>query len=42
MYAAWKEEWKESVVRIASSADPRQISDTVYVDAWDGTSEDAV
>lgn len=41
MYAAWKEEWKESIVRIASSADPRQISDTVYVDAWDGTPEDA-
>lgn len=41
MYAAWKEEWKESVVRIASSADPRQISDTVFVDSFDGTPEDS-
>lgn len=42
MYDAWLKEWKEAVMRIAGSADPRQISDTVYVDAWDGTPEDAI
>jgi len=42
MYESWTKEWKEAVMRIATSASPRQIADTVYVDAWDGTPEDAV
>lgn len=37
MWKAWKDEWKEGVQRIAMSASPRQIADTVYVESWDGT-----
>lgn len=42
MYEAWLKEWKDAVARISMSASPRQIADTVYVDAWDGTPEDAI
>lgn len=42
MYERWVGEWKDAVARIAMSASPRQISDTVYIDAWDGTPADAM
>lgn len=42
MWTAWKEEWKEAVQRIAMSASPRQIADTVYVESWDGTPADSM
>lgn len=31
LFAAWKDEWKESIGRIATSASPRQTADPVFV-----------